>query len=91
MLPEFERPRSVHTPDGGILLDIRNGRMFSLNCSGSAMFQLLEQGLSEERIVAELANRFGIAAEIVKRDLSQFCSSLRNRGLLTTSPDAVSE
>jgi len=86
-----ERIRSVHTVDGGIVLDIENGRMFSLNCSGSATFQLLEQCLSKERIVEELVNRFGIAAEVAKKDLSDFCSSLGNHDLLTARPIRGSE
>jgi hypothetical protein len=86
-----ERVRSVHSTDGGIVLDIENGRMFSLNCSGSVIFQLLEQGLSKERIVEEIVNRFGIAAEVAKKDLSDFCSSLGNHDLLTARPVRGSE
>jgi Coenzyme PQQ synthesis protein D (PqqD) len=86
-----EKARSVHTIDGGIVLDIKNGRMFSLNCSGSAIFQLLKQGLPEERIAEELVNRYGITREVAKRDVSDFCSSLRNHDLLATRPDRGSE
>ena len=91
MLSARKKVRTVHTADGGIVLDVNHGRMFSFNSAGSAIFQLLEQGLSEERIVEEIVKRFGITAELAKRDLSDFCSSLKNHGLLTTTHDAASE
>src|ERR1700737_3341224 len=84
-----EKARTIHTADGGIILDVENGKMFSLNSSGSAIFQLLEQGLPEEQIVKELVKRFAIPADVAKRDVSDFCSSLANRNLLTTSPNRV--
>ena len=91
MPSNHEKARAIHTADGGIILDVENGKMFSLNSSGSAIFQLLEQGLPEEQIVKELVKRFGIPADVAKRDVSDFCSSLENRNLLITSPNRVPE
>ncbi|HKW35231.1 MAG TPA: PqqD family protein [Candidatus Acidoferrum sp.] len=85
MPPGSERLRSVHTADGGIILDVRNGKMFSLNVSGSAIFQLLEQGFSEDRIVDQLVRRFGIPAQTARADLAAFCELLRDRALLTAN------
>jgi hypothetical protein len=85
------RLRSVHTADGGVVLDIGQGRMFSLNSSGSFIFQLLEKGLPEEHIVEELVKQFGVTAELARRDLAGFCASLKNHALLSTSCDGTPE
>jgi hypothetical protein len=86
-----ERVRSIHTADGGIVLDIRRGKIFSLNATGSVIFELLQQGLAEDRIVEELVKRFGVLAETARTDVADFCRSLRERALLATSSDRVSE
>jgi len=78
-----ERIRSTHTADGGIVLDIDKGRMFSLNSSGSTIFQLIENGFREDRIVEELVRLFGIPADVAKSDLDEFRKSLENLALLT--------
>jgi hypothetical protein len=91
MSAQSPRPRSVHTADGGIVFDISKGSMFSLNSSGSVIFQLLEKGLPEEDIVEELVKRFGIAAELARRDFADFCTALKNHALLLTSSDGTSE
>jgi hypothetical protein len=82
MSPRPERPRSVHTPDGGVVLDIDRGRMFSLNASGSVIFQLLEQGLTDDQIVEELVKRFTVPAASARVDLADFRKSLETFSLL---------
>jgi hypothetical protein len=76
-----EPPRSVHTPDGGVVLDIDRGRIFSLNPSGSAIFQLLEQGCTDDDIVSELVERFEITPDVARSDLAEFRHSLENYAL----------
>lgn len=78
-----ERIRSSQSPDGGIVLDIDKGKMFSLNSSGSVILQLLEKEYSEERIVEELVHLFGIPADVAKRDFRDFCDSLKHLALVT--------
>jgi hypothetical protein len=85
------RIRSTHTADGGIVLDIDKGRMFSLNSSGSAIFQLMETGLCEDSIVEELVRRFGISADVAKRDINDFRETLKNHALLAGSGLRASE
>jgi hypothetical protein len=82
MSEESERPRSVHTADGGVVLDIRSGKMFSLNATGSTIFQMLEQGSPEDRIVEELVRRFAIPTDVAKTDIAQFCEALKVHALL---------
>jgi hypothetical protein len=82
MTVQGPRIRSTHTTDGGIVMDVDSGRMFSLNSSGSVMFQLLTNGLDEKSIVDELVRRFGISAAVAKRDLDEFQSALHSHTLI---------
>jgi hypothetical protein len=91
MSPRPERPRSVHTADGGVVLDIDHGRMFSLNASGSAIFQLLEQGLTDDQIVDELVTRFAIPAASARADLIDFRKSLESFSLLASGQHSSEE
>lgn len=81
MSQEPEQPRSVHTAEGGIVLDIGSGRMFSLNPAGSLIFQLLEQSLPDDRIVEELINRFDISVDVARTDLNEFRKTLQQHAL----------
>jgi hypothetical protein len=63
-------------------MDVDSGSMFSLNSSGSVMFQLLTNGLDEKSIVEELVRRFGIPAAVAKRDLDEFRSALKSHALI---------
>jgi hypothetical protein len=76
------RIRSTHSADGGIIMNIESGKMFSLNPSGSVMFQLLTQGLDQKSIVDELVRRFGISAAVAKHDLDEFRNALNGHGLI---------
>jgi|KBSSwiStaDraftv2_1062776.scaffolds.fasta_scaffold222920_2 hypothetical protein len=82
MLPKTERPRCVHTPDGSVILDIDHGRMFTLNCTASVIFQLLERGLREDQIVEKLVQTFHISEDVARSDLTDLCQSLENYALL---------
>jgi hypothetical protein len=86
-----ERRRSIHTTDGGIILDINRGKIFSLNASASVMFQLLERGLTEEDIADELVRRFGIPAQQALVDLIDFRKSLDHFSLLSSGGSASKE
>ena len=89
MTAQGSRIRSTHTPDGTIVMDVDSGRMFSLNSSGSFMFQLLSDGLDDKSIVDEFVRRFGISAAVAKRDLDEFRSTLNSHALIkeATSPE----
>jgi hypothetical protein len=75
------RIRSTHTGDGGIVMNIDKGQMFSLNSSGSAIFQLLEKGFGDEAIVGELVTRFEILPDVARSDLADFRDALKSYAL----------
>jgi Coenzyme PQQ synthesis protein D (PqqD) len=77
-----ERIRSTHMADGGIVMNIDKGKMYSLNASGSAIFQLLEKGLDDEAIVTEFVRRFEIPSDVARRDLQDFREALRSHALV---------
>jgi hypothetical protein len=91
MSPRPERPRSIHTADGGVVLDIDRGRVFSLNASGSVIFQLLEQGITDDQIVGELVKRFAIPAASARADVVDFRKSLETFSLLASGPHSSKE
>jgi hypothetical protein len=86
-----QRIRSTQSPDGGIVLDIDKGKMFSLNSTGSVIFRLLEKQYSEERIVEEMVRLFEIPADVVKRDLRDFYDSLKHHVLVAGNEISAGE
>jgi hypothetical protein len=65
-----------------VILDIDHGRMFTLNCTASVIFQLLERGLREDQIVEKLVQTFHISEDVARSDLTDLCRSLENYALL---------
>lgn len=74
--------RRTHTEDGGILLDIHHGQMFSLNAVGSQMIELLEKGFDERQIAAHVANAYAADIEIIRADVRDFIAVLQKHHIL---------
>lgn len=74
--------RSTHNSDGAIVLDVRQGHMFSLNFVGSAILELLKQGRGESEIADTLAARFEISRDIAEADVAEFIATLKRHGLV---------
>lgn len=74
--------RRTHTEDGGILLDIHHGQMFSLNAVGSQMIELLEKGFDEGQIAAHVADAYVADIEIIRADVRDFIAVLRKHHIL---------
>ena len=68
--------------DGGAILDVNGGRVFSLNATGSRILALVQQGLPVEEIVATMSREFQKPAETVRADVDRFFESLRSWKLL---------
>ena len=91
MFPRPDRTRSIHTADGGVILDINSGKMFSLNGSASAILELLEWALNDDQIVDELVRRFAISTELARTDLAEFRKSLETHSLSVPGPQRSKE
>jgi hypothetical protein len=74
--------RLTKSQDGGILLDVEHGAIFSLNPVGTRIIELLEEGQSLSSLVRQISREFGVSEEIVKGDVDEFLSSLQQQQLL---------
>jgi len=73
--------RGLHSCDGGVLLDIRHGHMFRLNPVGSRIVELLKAGRSQAQIALEISEKFGVAVDTVREDVSEFLTTLERHRL----------
>jgi Coenzyme PQQ synthesis protein D (PqqD) len=74
--------RSVIDPDGAVLLDLRQGKYFSLNRLGIAIWQQLEAGISRDTIAATLAKTYNRPLPAVEADVDEFLAGLTEARLI---------
>lgn len=85
MLNIADAIRSTRTVDGSVVLDVRRGRMFSVNPVGSKILELLEQGQNERRIAQEISRLYGTNIEVVQADVHDFMEALREQHIVQAS------
>src|ERR1700683_4558671 len=64
--------RSTHNQDGAIVLDVRQGQMFTLNFVGSRHAHLLKSGSAESAIVDEISREFDVSRDLAENDVREF-------------------
>jgi Coenzyme PQQ synthesis protein D (PqqD) len=74
--------RKTSSEDGGIVLDVKHGRMFGLNIVGSRILELLEQQHTPAQIAQEIAVTFGVTTDIADRDVREFLETLEKHHLI---------
>ena len=74
--------RTTPTVDGRIVLDIRRGRMFSVNPVGSKILELLEQGQNEPSIADEISRLYATNIEVVRPDVHDFIEALHEHHIV---------
>lgn len=79
--------RVMSNQDGGILLDINQGLMFSVNPVGSKIVEKLQRGLEPSQIVEEISAEFGVSPEVVQKDVEEFLETLQKHALLQVNGD----
>jgi hypothetical protein len=77
--------RSTTTDDGAVLLDIHRGKILGLNPMGSRVFEMLQGGLDQNQIAAEISNAFGVDADQVRDDILDFIRILEEHNILQGS------
>ncbi len=82
MLRISDTIRRTETQDGGILLDVHHGQMFSLNLVGAKILELLQQGYDAPQITEEISRTYQIDRETVQRDVTEFIESLNKHHIL---------
>ncbi len=84
--------RLAKSQDGGILLDIDHGVFFNLNPVGARIIELLQQDYDPSSLVRAIGSEFHAPHDIVKGDVDDFLSLLREQRLLNgTDADGRSE
>jgi hypothetical protein len=77
--------RSTSTEDGAVLLDIHRGRILGLNSVGARVFKMLQGGVDQNQIAAEISNEFGVDAGRVRNDILDFIRTLEEHNILQDS------
>ena len=74
--------RATVNQDGAAILDLRAGRISTLNSSGAYVWQALGRGEEIDTISEGLAQQTGEAVDAVKQDIVEFLEALKKQGLL---------
>lgn len=82
MIRLSENLRTTRSADGAVLLDIRRGRIFRFNLTGSKILEMLRSGAEECDVVSMLVREFAADPVLAKSDTSAFLVSLRDNALL---------
>ena len=69
--------RCTHSQDGAIVLDVRQGQIFSLNFVGSRILELLKGGSTESGIVDQISREFSVARDLAANDVRNFLHNLK--------------
>jgi hypothetical protein len=74
--------KSVIDGDGAVVLDIRQGKYFSLNGIGADIWRYLEAGEALTEIELRLARTYDAPEETLRRDLAEFVEQLKTGQLV---------
>ena len=74
--------RSTHSADGAVILDVKRGRIFRFNPTGSRILQLLRSGAEEHEIVRMLVEEFSADPATAESDTNAFLTALRQNALI---------
>jgi hypothetical protein len=75
--------RSAVSDDGGTLLDLEKGVLYSLNSTGARIWDHLQKGLATASILEVIAREFSVPIKQVATDLHIFLRKLEARELLS--------
>jgi hypothetical protein len=82
MLTISRSARLSKSPDGGVLLDVDRGVIFSLNSVGTRIVELLQQGKDATSVAEAICREFRVSADTARKDVSDFLVALREQLLL---------
>jgi Coenzyme PQQ synthesis protein D (PqqD) len=70
-----------------VLLDLSSGTYFGLNAAGTRVWQLLEAGHDERRIVDALASEYEAERTVIAGDVARILADLRGRRLIVETSE----
>jgi Coenzyme PQQ synthesis protein D (PqqD) len=82
MLTISRSARLSKSPDGGVLLDVDRGVIFSLNSVGTRIVELLQQGKEEMSVAEAIRREFQVSEDTARKDVADFLATLREQLLL---------
>jgi hypothetical protein len=74
--------RVITNQDGAAILDIKAGKISTINPSGAYIWHALERGADMESIAQGLSRDTGEQIEAVKKDVADFIEALKKQDLL---------
>jgi hypothetical protein len=74
--------RATLNQDGAAILDLKAGRISTLNSSGAYVWQALGRGEEIDTISEGLAQQTGEPVDAVRQDIVEFLEALKKQGLL---------
>lgn len=77
-----DQVRSARTEDGGIVLDVRSGRMLQVNPVGAHILELLREEISLAELASSIARMYAISEETAQSDVQEFLQTLDTHHLL---------
>lgn len=76
---------AAHLDDETVLLHLGTKRYFHLNVTGQRIWQMLEEGASEETLVERLSKEFAADRSVLVAEVQSLLDTLRQLGLVEGS------
>jgi hypothetical protein len=77
--------------DGGVLLNIKEGKCFSINRVGAEIWKAVQNNsahaINKDGIVSSLVNIYAISPELIQKDVSKFLEQLKSNGFLVPAAE----
>lgn len=68
--------------DGSVLINLQNGKVFSLNDVAAKIWAMLEQGTSVENMLDTLEREYRLPRAVLRNDLDLYLSKLEQMALI---------
>jgi hypothetical protein len=75
--------RASITQDGAVLIDVDQGKIFSLNVTGSVVWAQLAQGCDPDEIADAISKEYGVDRERARADIEELIGTLEKKRLIT--------
>ena len=82
MAHDYSHLRIVRNADGAVLLDLKHGKITTLNSTGAFVWDALQRSEDPRQIATHLASETDQHIELLERDVEQFIASLTAQKLL---------
>src|ERR1700744_4557029 len=77
--------RSVFSQDGAVLMEIKQGLMYTSNPVGGRILELLSQGNSADKVIESISRECDVEQETVRKDLEGFIEQLVSYGIVSSA------